>query len=77
MVAQTVVHPLDVVRRQMQVARGPVAATRNTFVAVRQLSAAGGLPRLYAGLTTSYLKVMPAASISLLVRDALLGRLED
>ena len=31
---------------------------------------------LFAGLTATYLKVMPAAAISLLVRDALLGRLQ-
>lgn len=30
---------------------------------------------LFAGLTATYVKVMPAAAISLLVRDALLGRL--
>ena len=31
---------------------------------------------LFAGLTATYLKVMPAAAISLLVRDAMLGRLK-
>ena len=37
----------------------------------------GGVPRLYAGLTAAYLKVVPSAAISLLVRDAVLGRLKD
>ena len=30
---------------------------------------------LFYGLSATYLKVMPAAAISLLVRDAILGRL--
>lgn len=30
---------------------------------------------LFPGLTATYLKVMPSAAISLLVRDAVLGRL--
>ena len=32
---------------------------------------------LFAGLTATYVKVMPAAAISLLVRDAILGRLQN
>ena len=31
---------------------------------------------LFSGLAATYLKVMPAAAISLLVRDAVLGRLK-
>ena len=33
------------------------------------------LRNLFPGLTATYLKVMPSAAISLLVRDAVLGRL--
>ena len=32
--------------------------------------------QLFSGLTATYLKVVPAAAISLLVRDAVLGRLK-
>lgn len=32
---------------------------------------------LFGGLSATYLKVIPAASISLLTRDALLGRLRS
>lgn len=77
MTAQTVVHPLDVVRRQMQVNRGALNITKSSLSAIRQLWIAGGVPRVYAGLTAAYLKAMPAASMSLLVRDALLGRLGE
>lgn len=77
MLAQTVVHPLDVVRRQMQVERGTENITRTSISALKLLWREGGVQRIYAGLMASYLKVMPAAATSLLVRDALLGRLKD
>ncbi|XP_032236106.1 mitochondrial adenine nucleotide transporter ADNT1 [Nematostella vectensis] len=78
MIAQTVVHPLDVVRRQMQVDRGRSGSiTQTSLSALKILWKQGGPRRIYAGLTASYLKVMPAAATSLLVRDALLGRLKD
>ena len=32
--------------------------------------------QLFSGLSATYLKVMPAAAVSLLVRDAILGRLK-
>lgn len=36
-----------------------------------------GARGLYAGLAATYLKVVPAAALSLLVRDACLGRLQQ
>jgi solute carrier family 25 phosphate transporter 23/24/25/41 len=63
--AQTVIYPLDVVRRRLQVNTGSMSMIRN--LTVRQL---------FAGLLPTYLKVMPSAAISLLVRDAILGRLK-
>ena len=36
-----------------------------------------GARGLYAGLHATYLKVVPAAALSLLVRDACLGRLQS
>lgn len=41
------------------------------------LRSLGTQRKLFAGITATYLKVMPSAAISLLVRDALLGRLEN
>ena len=61
----------------MQVSRGPVDITKSSIAAVHKLWSTGGVQSIYAGLTASYLKVIPAAAISLLVRDACLGRLEE
>ena len=59
----------------MQVARES-GDQRSTFItALKDLHRKGGVPKLYAGLTAAYLKVIPAAASSLLVRDFLLGRL--
>ena len=33
------------------------------------------MQEMFAGLLATYMKVMPAAAISLLIRDALLGRI--
>lgn len=67
---------MDVVRRRMQVRRQSGGVKRTFVVALRELYSSGGLPKVYAGLTAAYLKVIPAAATSLLVRDFLLGRLE-
>ncbi len=64
-----VVYPLDVIRRRMQVQHGSQSKTLTAFI--RTLS----IHQLFYGLSATYLKVMPAAAISLLVRDAILGRL--
>ncbi|XP_011409833.1 PREDICTED: calcium-binding mitochondrial carrier protein SCaMC-1-like [Amphimedon queenslandica] len=58
--AQTAVYPLDVIRRRLQVSG----------------AAARSLRELFSGLSVTYLKIMPSVAISLLVRDALLGRLK-
>ena len=74
------VHPLDVVRRTMQVdTQTDSVKTRmkSSYSVFKSLLKSGGIPRLYAGLTAAYLKVVPSAAVSLLVRDALLGRLKD
>lgn len=68
--AQTAVHPLDVVRRQMQVS----TSSSSLLEMLTRLWRQGGVPRFFAGITPAYLKVVPAASISLLVRDAILGK---
>ena len=50
---------------------------QSSITVTRTLLKNGGIPRLYAGLTAAYLKVVPSAALSLLVRDAILGRLTD
>lgn len=64
-----VVYPLDVIRRRMQVQEA--TEYKRFSVLIRTLS----LQELFYGLSATYLKVMPAAAVSLLVRDAILGRL--
>jgi len=84
-VAQTVVHPLEVVRRLQQIEKSPATNNSMSLKKIKQSSYQvlkniwrnGGVTRLYAGVTAGYLKVMPSAAISLLVRDSLLGRLKD
>ena len=49
----------------------------SSFAVTKSLLQNGGIPRLYAGLTAAYLKVVPSAALSLLVRDMILGRLKD
>ena len=77
-----VIYPLDVIRRRMQVGQSP-ASLANSGQTIATNSRSGlvyhlrSLPvrQLYAGLTATYMKVMPAAAISLVCRDAILGRL--
>ena len=70
-----VVFPLEVVRRRMQVARAPefCRARSSVLSSLKRLS----YKELFGGLSATYMKVIPAASISLLTRDALLGRLNE
>ena len=66
------VYPLEVIRRRMQLhsantAKGQTVLSIFTKLTYRQL---------FSGLVPTYVKVVPAAAISLLVRDAVLGRLK-
>jgi hypothetical protein len=77
--AQTVVYPLDVIRRQMQVEQQEVptkSQSTSTYNMTKDIMKKQGPRGLYAGLVPTYAKVVPAAALSLLVRDALLGRLQ-
>eukprot|EP00795_Rhopilema_esculentum_P010204 gene10204-18885_t len=77
---ESAVHPLDVVRRTMQVDRNATAfrlRMQSSIDVTKTLLKYGGISRLYAGLTAAYLKVVPSAALSLLVRDAILGRLKE
>lgn len=82
--AQTMIHPLDLVRRRMQVDITSTSANRASNGASRQIGRtkllsvlrSTGFVGMFGGLTPALLKIMPAASISLIVRDAILGRLK-
>lgn len=62
-------YPLDVIRRQMQVhsvLSNPWTVAKDLFVK----------NKLFVGLVPTYMKVIPSVAVSLIVRDALLGRLK-
>ena len=71
-IAHTVVHPLDVVRRRMQVQDAKGA---HWTIRLRNLKQQG-VSSLYAGIVPSIAKIAPAVAISLITRDAILGRLD-
>lgn len=64
------IYPIDVVRRRIQVQKSE-NVQYGVFGMLKNLS----YKQLFSGLSATYLKVIPAAAISLLIRDALLGRL--
>ena len=75
--AQTLVYPLDVARKRMQAAQVPGGPPPPSSLvgALRATARDGGLRAWWAGILPAYLRVAPAIGTSLLVRDALLGRL--
>lgn len=78
LLAQTAVYPLEVIRRRVQTSsleETGRAGTGFMLRSLRTLRAQGGAHALFAGLSTTYLKVMPNVAIGLVVRDAVLGRL--
>ena len=60
----------------MQISRSEKVIAKASLSAVEHLFKSGGISRVFAVLTASYLKVIPAGGSSLLVRDALLGRVK-
>jgi solute carrier family 25 phosphate transporter 23/24/25/41 len=70
--AQTAVHPIDVVRVRMQAST--TATGRSLRHTVRELAVAEGARGFYRGIFASLAKVAPSVGISLVVRDAMLGR---
>jgi hypothetical protein len=71
-IAQTLVFPLDTVRRQVQVQR---ESWVHPMTVVRSLARAEGFRGFYRGLLAANLKVAPAVAVTLSVRDSVLGRL--
>lgn len=75
-VAQTVVHPVDTIRRRIQVAKEKLPESsgfwRTTMSVIRRESWRG----LYSGLLSTYAKVVPSVTISLTIREIIFGRLQ-
>ena len=73
--AQTVVYPLDLLRRRMQVTGMAGEANRSvvadsTWMGLRRIVKDGGGPRsLFSGIGATYLKVMPATAIGMTVTN--------
>jgi solute carrier family 25 phosphate transporter 23/24/25/41 len=77
-IAQTIVYPLDVIRRRIQVEGVQSTWARlYTFPALHRVVKKEGYRGLFAGLGPTFAKVAPAVATSLVVRDAILGRLDD
>lgn len=80
MLAQSVVFPLDVLRRRLQLGigttRGNSSGTEGRLQAMHNaVRVGGGVRGLYTGLSPTFMKVAPAVALSVTVRDAVLGRL--
>eukprot|EP00518_Triparma_eleuthera_P013605 CAMPEP_0182477894 /NCGR_PEP_ID=MMETSP1319-20130603/31620_1 /TAXON_ID=172717 /ORGANISM="Bolidomonas pacifica, Strain RCC208" /LENGTH=450 /DNA_ID=CAMNT_0024679177 /DNA_START=64 /DNA_END=1412 /DNA_ORIENTATION=+ len=68
--AQTVVYPLDVLRRRMQVGAGAGPGNANvisdsTWTAMREVVKREGFRSLFAGIVPTYMKVFPAVAIAM------------
>jgi len=76
MAAQSVVYPLDLLRRRIQVtsAQGVFVDTY-LWLAAQKVLRKHGPKGLFQGIFPTLIKVMPAVAISVTVRDAVLGRL--
>lgn len=77
MAAQSVVYPLDLLRRRIQVtaAKGVFVETY-LWLAAQEVIRRHGPKGLFRGIAPTLIKVMPAVAISVTARDAVLGRLE-
>eukprot|EP01138_Halocafeteria_seosinensis_P010535 gb/GECG01010757.1/.p1 GENE.gb/GECG01010757.1/~~gb/GECG01010757.1/.p1 ORF type:complete len:701 (+),score=59.54 gb/GECG01010757.1/:1-2103(+) len=74
--AQTVVHPVDTIRRRIQVAKVRSARKLGFWDISRYVISQHGWRGFYAGLLSTYGKVVPSITISLTVREIVLGRLQ-
>lgn len=67
-----VIYPFEVIRRRMQLYDATASKGQTSLSFFKNLT----YRQLFSGVTATYLKVVPAAAISLLARDAILGRLK-
>jgi solute carrier family 25 phosphate transporter 23/24/25/41 len=76
-VAQSVVYPLDVLRRRMQMnaaGGGNVnVISDSTWLAMRQVVKREGVRSLFAGVVPTYMKVFPAVAIAMTTTKELIG----
>ena len=73
--AQTVVYPLDVLRRRMQtqsIAGSNNVLSDSTWLAMRQVVQREGFRSLFSGITVTYIKVMPACAVGMTVTRELI-----
>lgn len=84
MLAQTVVYPLDVFRRRMQVAHTEVQTTANknviadqTWLAMKSAVKQHGFRSLFAGIVPTFTKTIPAVAIFSYVANTINGRFRE
>ena len=68
LIAQSIVYPMDVYRRKIQVGQN--------ISSLQAIYKMGGISALYTGIVPTFIKVAPAVSISVVVRDWCLGRFD-
>jgi solute carrier family 25 (mitochondrial phosphate transporter), member 23/24/25/41 len=78
--AQTIVYPLDVLRRRMQVQSGSTGAIQNasvisdtTWTALQQVVRREGFKSLFNGILPTYAKVLPSVAIAMTTTKELIG----
>jgi solute carrier family 25 phosphate transporter 23/24/25/41 len=84
--AQTVVYPLDVLRRRMQINSAPSTATASasetvladkTWTALQQVVKREGFRSLFSGIVPTYAKVLPSVAIAMTTTKTLIGVSKD
>jgi solute carrier family 25 (mitochondrial phosphate transporter), member 23/24/25/41 len=75
MVSQLAVHPIDMVRRNVQASSQQIFGWRAVTSQVAHIWTRDGVRGFYRGWLPTMLKVAPSVGVSLLARDAALGRL--
>lgn len=73
-VSQIVVYPLDLARRRMQ--HSSTAAQRGVVDVLMDVVRVGGVRAAYSGVGVACLRVGAALGIAMVIRDAVLGRLQ-
>lgn len=80
MAAQTVVYPLDMLRRRIQMSTEISTSEQNTsrgpWKLFKQTIKKDGVRSLYAGLLPSLAKTIPTVGVSIMVRDFVIGKLK-
>jgi len=73
--AQTLVYPLDVLRRRMQVqtaAGSEHVLSDNTWLAMRQVVKREGVRSLFSGILVTFAKVIPATAVGMTITRELI-----